>query len=42
MVAHAGLQKELVEVNSLKQLRYRRDVSEILREAGLLVSAVEG
>jgi CRISPR-associated protein Csx1 len=42
MIAHAGLQKELVEVNSLKQLRYRRDVSEILREAGLLVSAVEG
>jgi hypothetical protein len=42
MIAHAGLQKELVQVNSLKQLKYRRDVSEILHEAGLLVLTVEG
>jgi hypothetical protein len=42
MIAHAGLQKELVQVNSLKQLKYRRDASEILHEAGLLVSTVEG
>jgi hypothetical protein len=42
IIAHASLQKELVQVNSLKQLKYRGDVSEILYEAGLLVSTVEG
>jgi len=31
MIAHAGLQRWLIEVNKLKQLRYRRDVSEIVK-----------
>ncbi len=38
MIAHAGLQKELVEVNiHTKQLRYRTDVKDILSNAGLLL-----
>jgi CRISPR-associated protein Csx1 len=38
MIAHAGLQKEFVEINlHTKQLRYRADVRDILYDAGLLL-----